>query len=391
MPANPVGLILAGFGLSFAIGVIGESLAAIESPLTAWGVWFGTWQWAVGMALILVQLPLRFPDGRLLSTRYRWVTPVMFIGLAGLIFGNAFKESTLVSTLEGDVLVGLPLGLPLPIAVFDVAALVGLAFMLAAVGGAVVSAVMRFRRSTGVERQQMKLFAGALSISIMGMALNLVLYETGNEAAANAVFAIWVLVLVSSIAVAVLRYRLYDIDRVVSRTASYTLLVLILAAVYLVGAVWLPTQIVGEQSPLFVAGSTLAVAALFTPIRRRVMTWVDRRFYRSRYQMERVIHEFSSHLQDEVDPDQMVGLRGSDHGHPAPDDSRGLGEGRLTGRTNRIAPPPSQPNRRPSGQRSSPKGLGRLRRGTPQFLAWWFLGSWQHGRDAPRRTSDSLA
>ncbi len=178
--------------------------------------------------------------------------------------------------------------------------------MLTAVGGAVVGAVMRFRRSTGIERQQMKVFAGALSISIVGMALNLILYELGNEPAANALFAIWVLVLVSSIAVAVLRYRLYDFDRVVSRTVSYALLVLILGAVYVAGAVWLPTRIVGEQSPLFVAGSTLAVAALFTPVRRRVMTWVDRRFYRSRYQLERVMDDFSSHLQDQVDPDRMA-------------------------------------------------------------------------------------
>ncbi|HEU5112298.1 MAG TPA: hypothetical protein VFU96_03210, partial [Acidimicrobiia bacterium] len=134
----------------------------------------------------------------------------------------------------------------------------------------------------------------------------LFLYEMGNEPAANALFAIWVLILMASIALAVLRYRLYDFDRVISRTASYAVLVLILGTVYVVGAVWLPTRIVGEQSPLFVAGSTLAVAALFTPIRRSVMAWVDRRFYRSRYQMELVIHEFSSHLQDQVDPDQMA-------------------------------------------------------------------------------------
>ena len=103
-----------------------------------------------------------------------------------------------------------------------------------------------------------------------------------------------------------LRYRLYDFDRVVSRTVSYALLVLILGAVYVAGAVWLPTRIVGEQSPLFVAGSTLAVAALFTPVRRRVMIWVDRRFYRSRYQLEQVMDDFSSHLQDQVDPDRMA-------------------------------------------------------------------------------------
>jgi len=306
LPANPVGLILAGFGLTFTLGVIGESLAAIDSPFTGWGVWFGTWQWASSMGLILVLLPLRFPDGKLPSPRYRWVTPVMLVGLSMLIFGNAFWESTLVTVGNREVEVSLPLGLSLPADLFDTVSLIGLAFMLTAVGGAVVASIMRFRRSTGIERQQMKVFAGALSISIIGMALNLTLYELGNEPAANALFAIWVLILVASIAVAVLRYRLYDFDRVVSRTVSYALLVLILGAVYVAGAVWLPTRIVGEQSPLFVAGSTLAVAALFTPVRRRVMTWVDRRFYRSRYQLERVMDDFSSHLQDQVDPDRMA-------------------------------------------------------------------------------------
>jgi len=306
LPANPVGWILATFGLTFTLGVMGESLAAIDHPLTAWGVWLGTWQWALSMGLILVLLPLRFPDGRLLSPRYRWVTPVMVIGLCLLILGNAFRATADVSIAGGSVLVDLPLGLPWPTTVFDLIALVGLAVMLAAVGGAVTSAVTRFRRSTGIERQQMKVFAGALSISIVGMALNLVLYELGNELAANALFAVWVLVLVASIAVAVLRYRLYDFDRIVSRTVSYALLVLILGGVYVAGAVWLPTRIVGEQSPLFVAGSTLVVAALFTPVRRTVMTWVDRRFYRSRYQLEQVMEDFSSHLQDQVDPVRMA-------------------------------------------------------------------------------------
>ena len=306
LPANPVGWILAAFGLTFTLGVMGESLAAIDHPLTAWGVWLGTWQWALSMGLILVLLPLRFPDGRLPSPRYRWVNPLMAIGLACLIFGNAFKETAEVETPQGEVLVDLPLTIQLPTSVFDNVSLLGLALMLIAIGAAVFGSIMRFRRSTGIERQQMKVFAGALAISIVGMALNLILYELGNEPAANALFAIWVLVLVSSIAVAVLRYRLYDFDRVISRTVSYALLVLILGTVYVVGAVWLPTRIVGEQSPLFVAGSTLAVAAMFTPVRRRVMTWVDRRFYRSRYQLEQVMDDFSSHLQDQVDPDRMA-------------------------------------------------------------------------------------
>jgi hypothetical protein len=202
--------------------------------------------------------------------------------------------------------VDLPLGLPWPSIVLDVIAGIGLVVMLTAVGGAVTSAVMRFRNAAGIERQQMKVFAGALTASIIGMALNLVLYETGNELVANAVFAVWVLVLVASIAVAVLRYRLYDFDRVISRTVTYAVVVLILAMVYVLGAVWLPTRIIGRQSTLFVAGSTLAVAALFTPLRRRVMKWVDRRFNRSAYDAQRVTEGFAARLRDQVDADRLA-------------------------------------------------------------------------------------
>ena len=258
------------------------------------------------MGLILVLLPLRFPDGRLASSRYRWVTPVMLVGLAMLIFGNAFKESALVTVGQTEVEVPLPLGLPLATDVFDTVSLLGLVLMLAAVGGAVVSAVMRFRRSSGIERQQMKVFAGALSISIVGMTLNLILYELGNEPAANALFAIWVLVLVSSIAVAVLRYRLYDFDRVDQqdrfvRTAGTDPRGGLRGWGGVVAHPDRRRAIASVRCRVDSGGGRL-----FTPVRRRVMTWVDRRFYRSRYQLEQVMDDFSSHLQDQVDPDRMA-------------------------------------------------------------------------------------
>jgi hypothetical protein len=153
----------------------------------------------------------------------------------------------------------------------------------------------------------MRVFVTALVASVVGMGLNLVFYETGNEALANAIFAVFVLVLVGSIAMAVLRYRLYDFDRIMSRTVSYALLVLILGSVYAAGAVWLPTRLAGGESPLFVAGSTLAVAALFSPVRRRVMGWVDRRFNRSGYDAQRVADAFAIRLRDQVDADRLVG------------------------------------------------------------------------------------
>jgi hypothetical protein len=306
LPRNAVGWILAGFGLTFTLGVIGETIAMSESPLATWGAWFSSWAWAASTVLILVLLPMRFPDGMLLSPRFKWVTPTALIGLGLVAFGNAFKASTELTLAGAKITVDLPLPLDLPLAIFDGSAFLGMALVLAAVGGAVTAAVLRFRRSEGLERLQMRVFAAGLVFAVSGIAVNLVLYEIGLEAAANMILTAMVLVLVSSIAIAVLRYRLYDLDRVISRTVSYALLVIILGSVYVIGAVWLPTRLAGGRSPLFVAGSTLAVAALFTPLRRRVMTWVDRRFNRSSYDPQHVNHAFAALLRDQVDADRLA-------------------------------------------------------------------------------------
>jgi hypothetical protein len=306
LPRNAVGWILAGFGLTFTLGVIGETIAMSESPLATWGAWFSSWAWAASTVLILVLLPMRFPDGMLLSPRFKWVTPTALIGLGLVAFGNAFKASTELTLAGAKITVDLPLPLDLPLAIFDGSAFLGMALVLAAVGGAVTAAVLRFRRSKGLERLQMRVFAAGLVFAVSGIAVNLVLYEIGLEAAANMILTAMVLVLVSSIAIAVLRYRLYDLDRVISRTVSYALLVIILGSVYVIGAVWLPTRLAGGRSPLFVAGSTLAVAALFTPLRRRVMTWVDRRFNRSSYDPQHVNHAFAALLRDQVDADRLA-------------------------------------------------------------------------------------
>jgi hypothetical protein len=108
-----------------------------------------------------------------------------------------------------------------------------------------------------------------------------------------------------SIAMSITRYRLYEIDRIVSRTVSYTLVVVILGAVYVGGVTWL-TSLLPDQSQLVVAATTLAVAALFNPVRRRVQMWVDRRFNRSRYDTQRVMDRFAGSLRDQVDAEAVV-------------------------------------------------------------------------------------
>ncbi|HEY7564370.1 MAG TPA: hypothetical protein VIA81_05545, partial [Acidimicrobiia bacterium] len=109
-----------------------------------------------------------------------------------------------------------------------------------------------------------------------------------------------------AIGIAVLRYRLYEIDRVVSRTVGYGLVIGILAFIYIVAAVWLPSQVIGQQPDLFVAGATLMVAAMFAPLRKRVLAAVDRRFYRTRYDSELLVLGFSRQVGNQVDIDLLV-------------------------------------------------------------------------------------
>lgn len=288
LPRNAVGWALAGFGFSFTLGLVGEMDSASGS-LGGLGAWLSSWLIAANTVLILVVLPLRFPDGKIPSSSYRWVTPTAVVGLLLVVVANTLRDLT-----TG------------PTTILGVMASFGVALLGVGVAGAVTACVSRFRHSKGVERQQMKVFAAALGLAIFVMALGLAATGIAVEAVSNALFATSVLVLVGSIALAVLRYRLYDFDRIISRTVSYALLVLILGSIYVLGAVWLPTRLVGQDSPLFVAASTLAVAALFTPIRRVVMRWVDRRFNRSSYDAERVTEAFSARLRNQVDANRLA-------------------------------------------------------------------------------------
>lgn len=206
---------------------------------------------------------------------------------------------------NSEVLVALPISAPQLTSLFDPAALVGMGLMVISVIAAFVGAVGRFRRSSGIERQQIKVFAGALVVGLVGVMLNLVLYESGFEILANILFALVVVTLVTSIAVAVLRYRLYDFGLVIRRTVTYGLVSVVLAGVY-VGSVLGLQGLLGSNDPLAIAASTLAAAALFQPVRRRVQRFVERRFDRSRYDAERVVDALSSRLRQEVDLDGLT-------------------------------------------------------------------------------------
>ncbi len=291
-----IGIALIGAGVSefwidrgyVAAGAIGGTL---------WFSWF----------VLAGFLMLWFPTGRVPSRRWRFVE---WLGFVGVLVALSYMFSAQICTDSGDdglcrIWVDNPIGLSWmpnpeygPLANLNYAVLGG--FVLLALS----AIVFRFVRSRGVERLQLKwmvssaVFIVALAFIEEGLELPLWIDDT--------LFAAGVAALPVSMGVAVLKYRLYDIDRIISRTLGYALVVVFLGFVYVTVAVWLPTRLTGEQSPIFVAGATLLAAALFNPLRRRIIHALDRRFHRSRYDSDLEMSDFAGRLREQVDMERLT-------------------------------------------------------------------------------------
>jgi hypothetical protein len=228
--------------------------------------------------------------------------------LAGLGSGLAVVGALALWPLRGISL--LQLRTPDPGGVLGMLYNVGFWAAWAALFGAVAALVVRFRRSRGAERQQIKWLVYAVLVVVVCFPLP-ALFETmiGSELAADVVYALIVAPIPVAVGVAILKYRLYDIDRLINRTLVYGLLTALLGAVYAVGVFGLGRLLnpVTGESALAVAASTLAVAALFQPARRRIQQAVDRRFNRRRYDAARTVEAFTARLRDEVDLDTLAG------------------------------------------------------------------------------------
>jgi hypothetical protein len=314
-PANPVGWFLLIIGLVTGLrGLAGEyalyALAGPHHPAHPGGVWMA---WYVGWSLtllfpdgVLTFLLLLFPDGRPLTRRW-WA---VFWGAAGLAV-----SFLVISWLDpkpvkvtGLRRVPNPTGIGglnhlLYAVLSDGAWVCSFIFLLLAV----VSVVLRYRRSTGEERLQLKWFAYAAAVSL-GLLFALLpvapMGTAGQVIYDMAIVAGLGLALPVAIGVAVLKYRLYAIDRIISRTVSYVLVTGLVIGVY-IGCVVLLTRVLPVRGSVGVAVSVLAAAALFSPLRRRVQGAVDRRFDRARYDAERVVTQFSVQLRDQVDIDVL--------------------------------------------------------------------------------------
>jgi hypothetical protein len=268
--------------------------------------WLGLWPWHVVLGLLSFVL-LLFPSGHLASTRWRPVAWAAAAATACLGLSAAFRPRP----LEGFGLQGLtnPLGIQAAEALLKVleaaVVVIGLVTILAA-----ASMMGRFRRAHGDERQQLKWFAAAATLSVLVWLAFIVpdVADRAPVAVQIVIVMIWLLAIPVAIGVAMLRYRLYDIDRLINRTVVYALLTALLGAVY-GGVALVFGQLfggaAGNPPNWAVAGATLAVAALFQPARRRIQQTVDRRFNRRRYHAARTIEAFSARLRDEVDLDTL--------------------------------------------------------------------------------------
>jgi hypothetical protein len=307
-PGHPVGWLLLGLGVSIGLSGFMDGYAPYgllarpgSLPAARWPAIYSPAVTVAGIACLAFILLLT-PTGWLPSPRWRWWARVT--AAAPVIFVVAL-------TLEPEPLdpayrsMTNPLGLQalqLPIAITDVLAS---GITVAAVVVGALSLVVRFRRARGIERQQLRWVALAALLVTMT-----ILVALAGMAVGNPLLIIWgagvsFAILPPAIGAAVLRYRLYDLDRIISRTLAYGLLTVLLGLGY-AGVVLGLGRLLPQGSSLIVAAATLAVAAAFQPARRRVQQVVDRRFNRRRYDAAHTIAAFSARLRDQVDLDTLT-------------------------------------------------------------------------------------
>jgi uncharacterized membrane protein YhaH (DUF805 family) len=293
--------------LCYAVGGAGVTVAGPAGSLDVLIAWAGAWAWGVGVGLAVVTL-LLFPDGHLPSRRWRPVLWVAVAGIVAFVLGAGFGSRTIGdSDVPNPFAVAGPPGEALG-ALQETFPLVFVAALLA-----VASVVVRFRRAHGIEREQLKWILYAATVVGIGLVAQIpISIAMAPDAAANASNAIATSAFACvpvAIGIAVLRYRLYDIDVLIRRTIVYGATTGAIAVAFFGGIVVLQAVLdpLTSGSELAVAASTLLSFALFQPLRRRFQSAVDRRFYRSRYDAARTLDAFSVRLRDEVDLDAVRG------------------------------------------------------------------------------------
>jgi cytochrome bd-type quinol oxidase subunit 2 len=307
-PANPIGWIFVVTTVASGVGGLAAAYAEYwihgkggSAGLAKAAAVYANSSWVPWVLLPATFLLLLFPDGHLLSRRWRpvaWCTAVSVVGVFLL-------ESTSSGRLEDYPEVVNPYGAA-GVAV-DVLTPVAVLLLLIGLIGSPLSLILRFRRARPEQRQQIKWIAAAGGLATTVLVVSTAGYDLWGADVANAAIEVSLIMLPVAAGIAILRHRLYDIDVVINRTVVYGALSATLAAVYVGSVLLLQLALSGltASSNLAIAMSTLAVAALFRPARSRIQATVDRRFYRHRYDAQRTLERFAGRVRDEVGLDAL--------------------------------------------------------------------------------------
>lgn len=297
VPSNSVGplALIAGsagvvyfFGNEYAMASLGQEAGLVGAYLLGWmGSWVGA-LFPIGVSLLIFVFPTGRPVGW-----WRLLMAIPILGAISSFLGAALLWGLPLTTLISPDLLGQ----------IGAYGFVDAGFILGFMSAipATLSVIARFRRAGFVERQQIKWLLAATCL----FAVAYIVGATSEDEWVWWVVSVAMAAIPLAILLAVLRYRLYEIDRIISRTVAYVIVIGLLGAVYVAGAAAM-TSFLPDESPLAVAGSTLVVAAAFNPVRRRVQDWVDRRFNRSRYDARQVMDRFAGSLRGGMDSDGLV-------------------------------------------------------------------------------------
>ncbi len=306
---NPIGWLLAGTGLLYTIEVFAgnySTYALFANPGSLPGgqvaAWFTSWVWIFGGSLVLF-IFLFFPDGRLPSPRWRPVAWLVLINTGLAAAPYALGQGPL-EDFGGSSPVVNPVGIPGSSGLLGLFAEISTFLLVPIAVSLIFSFLVRFRRARGEERQQIKWVAYAVALFAGAVVITTVWPSLDSSHVGSVLFLGGFLAIPSAMAVAILRYRLYAIDVVINKTLVYGALTATLALVYFGSIVVLQGilgALSGQDSQFAIVASTLTIAALFGPLRRRVQAFIDRRFYRKKYDAGRTLAAFGVKLRNETD------------------------------------------------------------------------------------------
>ena len=304
-------VVVGGFVVGTPLETYTEHVASSSSTPTAvllLVVWFSNWNWLL-LIFPLLFILLLFPNGRPPTSRWRWV------GVSAIVWAALF---VLVATLSRrlttpDLTLDNPIGI-LGKGTVELLASVWIAGLLLLLAACASALFVRYRRANDTEREQIKWLLYACAVFVVVYVGGTIGEVAGSNSVGGYIwgilFGLSLVMLPAAIGIAVLRYRLYEIDVVINRTLVYGSLTALLVAVYfggVVGSQFVFRALSGGESQLAVVASTLAIAALFNPLHRRIQSFIDRRFYRRKYDARKTLEAFSARLREETDLEALNG------------------------------------------------------------------------------------